>query len=1357
MKNSRIILLLLLCLIPLLLRASFALHNPEKLNNMLSNNAILCMHQDAYGFMWLGTYDGLNLYDGSRVSTFRYEQDNPNSLSGNNIHNIQSFDKEFLWVATQEGLDKFSIRERRVVESYPQYKKIDLITTDSKRNMTWLVAKDSCIDFYELSGKRFCELPYAARKRDIRSFFSDEEGRLCVVRSDGRLHFLSMYRNDSGDRNYNLSIQERTIHERSIRQVFYEDGNIYFIDDANKLYFYDYRRQHKMFLRDLSALIAQYSQVSSLVFFQNDIFIAFIYSGLIKLNMSGGSDDIEAINLTIGAFGLCKDRFQDALWVGTDGRGVQLYYSEKDKFSNILLENLPFTARRPVRSFYTDEERSLWIGTKGDGIFRIKDYERFGDSKIPHANIQRIMMYSGFYESPVFSFVRSRYNPDDLWLASDDGVFYYSYKKQAIFQLEASDESNKIVKPHSLCEINDSTLWVSANGLCRVLVDKTRHPYRIKSKQSLGIEKDGALLEDEYYAMIYDGRSKLFLGSRRGYGVLQVDVHSGKYGFISMDNARKKGIGDIISLFLDGDSILYVGSGSGMTQIKMSADGSNEIKQFGRHNGIINDMIHGILKDDKGVIWLSTNKGLVKYNPANESFLNVKSPQIAVSEYSDDAYWFCPLTHRLFFGGVNGLVWIEPQNGNSETYFKPELMFTELNCFGKLQTLYEYNSDPDKILRLESNQNTFRISFAVLDYIHGDNYDYSYRLDNYDTNWNSLQKESEIQVTKLPPGTYTLRVKYKSDVLYADENVYSLKIEVLPPWYLSLPARVAYFVLFLLLLFLLYRQLRNRLERKHRLMARRIKEEQKEKMYESKLRFFTNITHEFYTPLTLINGAVEQIRKEEHNEGVAKYLGILQNNVQSLTELVREILDYRKIEETGHRPLELKNVDLNRLLHNLLASFAALALQNRIEFVCDMQEHLNWYTDSTSFKKIVSNLTSNALKYTPVGGKVSIRIFLEGGKLHLDLQNSGRGIPAEDIDKIFNRYRILEDTNVNANNQMTARHGLGLNICHSLVKLLEGEIRVESEEGHFTRFTVVLPNLLQASSSPDEEEHPLPASIPPAEKEETSQQPAVESGFEYDGRRFILAVDDNPEIIELVNDILAAHYFVKGVYSASEALELLKIQSPDLIITDIMMPEMDGLSLVKQVREDKYHRQIPIIALTAKVEEKDQIEGYATGVDAYVTKPFSSEVLLSIVNRFLLNKDCVKEYYDSVASAFEYSQGKLMHQKDREFIEELTQVLDDNISNTKLGPDFVADKMKMSSRNLYRKMKQLLDIAPSNYIKEYKLFYASRLLINTDLSIKEVIYRVGITNKSYFYREFAEKYKMSPKNYKEAHRKCEEA
>ena len=542
---------------------------------------------------------------------------------------------------------------------------------------------------------------------------------------------------------------------------------------------------------------------------------------------------------------------------------------------------------------------------------------------------------------------------------------------------------------------------------------------------------------------------------------------------------------------------------------------------------------------------------------------------------------------------------------------------------------------------------------------------------------------------------------------------------------------------------------RRKFVQKQQALARRIKEEQKEKMYESKLNFFANVTHELYTPLTLINGAVDQIRKGEINQNTRKYLSVLHNNVLSLNELIQEILDVRKIEEADINLSVLKNICLSEIFDKLLTSFSVLAGQNSIEFITSVPDNLYWNTDSKGFRKIISNLLSNALKYTPVGGYVKLTVTVENNILKIVVRNSGKGIEPSKLSSIFDRNCILEETDVNANNQMTARNGLGLYICYSIVKMLKGEITVNSVVNEFTEFVITLPNQVQ-NEIPNTNEQPIvKVSVNLVEEDNTEKVSKIDINSVVEASvPHVLIVDDNKDIVELVADLLSPYCQTLKAFSVKEALGLLKKQTPSLVITDIMMPEIDGFSFIRMLREDKYCKRLPIIALSAKTDNLDQVKGYELGVDAYITKPFSSDVLISVVCRFLTNKVEMKNYYDSVDSSFEYIHGKLLHQKDKKFIEDVLDIIKENISNSELGPELIANQMKTSTRNLYRQMKKIIEISPTELVKDYKLSYAAKLLITTNLSVKEIIYKIGITNKSYFYNEFFKKYQLSPKQYK---------
>ena len=885
----------------------------------------------------------------------------------------------------------------------------------------------------------------------------------------------------------------------------------------------------------------------------------------------------------------------------------------------------------------------------------------------------------------------------------------------------------------------------TGDGLLEVVIGRKGGELVIKYVKSFILEKDGKIC-NEFHSMSYDDEaSLLYLGSRGGYGLVRFNLLTKKYEFIPMNNAGNRAVGDVLCMCYSKDSTFYLGASSGMTQMKLHSGNPAEVRQYSRIDGIKNDMVHGILEDSDGCVWLSTNKGLTKYNPHNRFFHNYESPDLDVTEFSDDAYWKCPYTGKLFFGGINGVIWVDPQNDRQENY-KPALHFFEMKMGHETHSLYDYTDQKTGYVTIPPNISTFSISFVATDYIHGENYEYSYLLENYNTSWTELQKDNEVVFTKLPYGNYVLKVRYKNDVFDSDAKEYFLHIRVLPPWYRGSWAMIAYgLVLVTICLGIVY-WLRRRIVEKQAEVARKIREEQKEKLYEAKLNFFANITHELCTPLTLINGVNDYIKisADRLADGkLEKYARILGENVTNLNELIQEILDIRKIEEVGFSHIQIKRVSVSSLIRKQCESFIPVAEQNGINFTfSDVDKPVYWNTDVPSLKKIIRNLVSNAFKYTEQKGTIDVSVRIENESLIIKVYNTGKGIAEADLKTIFDRFHILGDLDGNNYTQMTSRNGLGLFICHSMVQLLRGEINVESKEGESAGFIVTLPYLEVEEMDLDEQ----------ADEEVPVAQPvAAEATAETTGNignPVILVVDDNRDIVWLIKETLSSEYAVREAFNAEEALALMDQQTPDLIITDIMMPSMDGFALISRIKSDKFTRHIPLIVVSAKVSESEQAEGLDLGADVYLTKPFSSVVLHSVVNRLMANKKELKDYYYSPESAYEQSGGQLIHQEDKEFMDSVTAIIKENLAQDTLRPELIADKLGMNTRALYRRFKKISPLTPSDFIKDYRMMHAARLLVTTNLSVQEIIYQVGISNKSYFYREFSAKYGVTPGEYR---------
>lgn len=535
----------------------------------------------------------------------------------------------------------------------------------------------------------------------------------------------------------------------------------------------------------------------------------------------------------------------------------------------------------------------------------------------------------------------------------------------------------------------------------------------------------------------------------------------------------------------------------------------------------------------------------------------------------------------------------------------------------------------------------------------------------------------------------------------------------------------------------------DHMERQHR-----------ENLYEEKLRFFTNITHEFCTPLTLIYGPCERIQTYPGTDDyISKYVGLIRSNAERLNSLIQELIDFRRM-ETGNKRLKIRSVAVSDLCSDIAGSFSELSDRNCISFIKEINPEIQWNTDFSCLRKIVTNLISNAFKYTNPGGTIKVGLGVSDGKLCLSVYNTGKGIRPEDRERIFNRYSVLDNVEENAVKGLSHRNGLGMAICHSMIELLQGHIEIESQVGQYARFIVTLPRMeVNVAESERDVKEPGGDEALPEISVHTAKP--VTGGVEFKERLgTVLVVDDNPGILTMIRDTLA-EYDVVLAENAEEGLEKILHLSPDLIISDIMMPGMNGLEFTRKVKGNKHTMHIPLILLSAKTSDMERVEGIEAGADAYIGKPFSLNYLRAVAKRLLENKLRLREYYNTSASAFEFNKGKLIHREDKDYLEKITQFIDAHIEDSELSPDHLATHMKISVRNLYRKFKEMGWLPPDDFIKDHRITYAAKLLQTTSYTVQEIIYRSGFTNRSHFYKEFDKRFHMTPKDYRNRNKCCD--
>ena len=1321
---------------------SLSAYNTRQISNNegLSNSAVLSIFQDENGLMWFGTCDGLNMFDGSDIRVHK-SLDNENNLSGNMIEDIIETEKGTLWLQTNYGINRIDV-ESKIVNYYSYF--IGKIFLRKDKNNTLLILKDDNILYY-----------YHSQSDQIKKIplpdFNFSALQTCLVDSKNVLRLL--FRNgtvksfsirQASDGLISLQSESDLQLPNPVLYAFSEGDAFYFVDD--KYNFFELETGTKNnYVSNLEEVLEVKGEVSSIIKYKDDYFIGFKTNGVIRLKNTPEHKEkykVEDISINSGVFCIYKDHNQDIVWIGTDGQGVFSLYDSPYVMKSFMLNNIPFKMEKPVRSLCIDEENTLWVGTKGDGILKVYDfdYTDFSNKKQEHITIDN----SGLSDNSVYAFSNSSKNV--LWIGHEGGLDYFSYKDKKIKKLQLNYNGTPLKYIHSICELNDSTLWLASVGMGIIgatIIGSDSDPVLTDIKQiTLGEGKEGF---NHFFTNFMESEDVVLYGNR-GYGLCHLntktlEVSSTLFG----NNASNQLLNDVFSVFKDMKGTIWCGTSYGLVKYTPK-DG--KVLVFNEQDGFPNNTIHGILDDSKNNLWLSTNQGVVRFDPQNEIIhaYNVQNG-LKVTEFSDGAYYKDTKTGNLLFGGISGFVSITEKNYSSHEH-TPNITFNNLTIFGEEYNLRDFcvSKGGQTILELNHNQNFFSITFSANDYIDGSNYNYFYQLSGQNEQWIDNGNRKNISFTNVTPQKYTLSVKYINRVTGYESDVYQIILDIQPPWYKSTLASVLYVILVFgligLMVFFLIRK-----NRKKRLQALiKMRQRHQIEVHESKLRFFTNIAHEFCTPLTLIYGPCDRILSHTgSNRFVKENAQVIQRNAERLNGLIQELIEFRRI-ETGNRKPQIEQVSITQLSHDIIKSFSEIMESKGFYFECQILPNFLWNTDKSFLYTVITNLLSNALKYTSYLGTIRMQVGLKNDFLEITINNTGKGIREEDYNRIFDRYSILDNFE-NKEDSSVSRNGLGLAISYNLIKLLNGEIVIESELDKETSFIIRVPqNELskQVGNAPE---------IPDAMLLQMSSNTVLElPQYPIDSKKqTIFIIDDDMEILWLICEVFKEQYNVVPFNTINSIEELLSNTYPNIIISDIMMSGMDGISVVKQIKGNKATNHIPLILISAKLDVEEQIKGLDAGAEMYITKPFNIDFLKVSVSRLLARKESLKDYYTSSLSAFDLVSGKQMHKEDKELLEKVLGIINENLLEKDLSAKLIAAKLNISLRQLYRKISDLGESSLADMIKESKLHVAINLLQNTKMSIDEIAYNSGFSNRATFYNVFSAKFNCTPKEYREKH------
>lgn len=1287
-----------------------------------SNCSILSLAQDADGYVWAGSCDGLNLWDGHYARNFR--------LSGNLVQEIVATYDGYLWVRTNYGVDRVDVRERSA-ELHTDFPRVYQYTARS-RNEAFFLHKGRLYG-YVASESHFEPLD-GADARGVLRICLDPAGLLWFVRHDGMDCAPVAY--DATGRAV-LGSWKHIPMRSGISFVSYDgDRTVYFVDGAGILCRFDTDRQLTFRICGLARELARRGELAAVIRDGDDYVLAFEMGGVLRLHATGpeaGGYALREIDVDCGVFSLLKDRNQDIVWIGTDGSGLLRQSAGDIAVRSITYGMLPYKLTKPIKALFVDEPGNLWIGTKNDGILCIRDFyaqRSFGRENTRNYTVEN----TSLRKNSVYAFAASR--RDVLWIGGDGGVSYYSYRDGRIHALTGRGEMANV---HGLHEDAAGVLWVATigSGVYRIeLAGSADAPVaRSVEPVDLGSRERS---RNFFFSFCEEADSTLWF-CNHGIGAVRYQKYARRGEVIPLDACGGLAANDVTVAVRCSDGTVWFGTGCGMGCYR---PGEGPVAVGFSNDQLRGGVIHGLLADSLDNVWAATNAGIVRYNPAARRVVAYgASYGLEVVEFSDGAYFYDRRAGRLLFGGINGFVVISGGKAPSGDYMPP-VRFRDVTIDGTDHGI-------SKLMRkgklvLTHRQGAFGLSVVALDYINGSNYSYLYNLEGFDSQWNDNSHNNRLLFANLPPGNYSLNVRYRNNMTGELSSVGRLAIRVLPPPYASGWAWAAYAAaVCAVAVFAGHYLVRRRRERTRRRQAL-YDQRRKELLYESRIRSFASLTNELSVPLTLIDGPCQQILEYGAADGfVRRQAELIHRNARKLKDLVC-LLNEFKAAGAADRPDDVELLDITRLCNGLAQTFAGYAETHGIGYRTQVGDGLLFPSARNTLTLALNIVLTNAFRRSEAVGEVFFGVSVVQGRLRIVVSNRGSGVDMGQIEFLSDRYRLLDYLESHSKDGFLQNGDLELAIGYNLAVKLGGDFRIAAE-GDVTSVTLSFPELgITRATQPA-----LQVDMGPDRQLVLPSAPAFSAANPGGGLPAMLVVCEDPDMASFLAQLFAGAYDLVVVGELERAAERLGTLRPQVIIcsTVTLDPAMTGV--IRHIRRSRHMAQVPVILLTSASCSGAKIEGLESGVDICLTFPFDITHLRNVVGQLLRRYESLKDYGRSAYSAFDLAQGRLLHKDDKAFLDRMLEIIHGNILDTSLSTQFIADRMGMSLPNFYRRLGAVTEQTPACIIREYRLGLAEQLLVTTRLSIDEVIYKSGFSNRSTFFRGFVLRFGCTPKVYRE--------
>ncbi|PHN02114.1 hybrid sensor histidine kinase/response regulator transcription factor [Flavilitoribacter nigricans] len=1374
----------------------------------LAHTDATCIAQDTNGFIWIGTYFGLNRFDGYEVKSFVNERQSTQSAYHNRINAICIDGDNNIWLASQGGLECFDItREQFLSLEYPESQndifQREITNVHVGNSGQLLISKKQGLVAYRIgAGYQLTavELPAVLKEVICHNIKRGPEGNFWLATSQG-LFYLSE----------DLKTL-RTVQLRDSSGFAYTYLHDLSFADGDKVWGINGTSLIRFDLRDMDWVQASVRgesvrlqtpeadglgedinhTINTLVADGKGSIWIGTASGLIQYIPERGSFKTYSSSYPINRYALTSKHtnnlfvdFSGCLWVCTFGGGIN--YLDLNQKQFYLLQHDPAREGNTlsgnyIRAILEDPQGNVWIGTREEGLnhynFATQEYTVYLHDPNAPTSLSSNDIRSLAYDD------RQR-----LWVGTAKGGINILDRQSGTFHqlVQQNDSLHSLTNNtiFSLARDKYGQMWAGSwqNGLNRIRY-RNADDYTVEQILPPGNPNAPYYVSSHRISFIYadDIYPEVFIGTDKGLDRIFLKA-DGSVDRIVHYLGKDRQEGGLNSNFIwpierINENTLWVGTiGGGLNKIILSPDNATyTAEHFSLEEGAPSADIESLLRDQRGRIWMGT-KGIALFDPETKNFRNFDINDGLQSNSFKIGASHKGASGRFYFGGTRGVNYFYPDSIRLNEQ-KPKVVLTDLiinNTSVRLGeqknkwVILEKSINESEQIELSHLENNLSISFAALHYANPGKCRYRYKLEGFDDDWIYTDaRNRKATYSNLDYDHYTFQVSASNgDGIWSDE-ITSLAISVHAPWWQTGLAYFFYALFFLGSLGAIYYALIRWYKLKQAYEISLLEEKQTKELHNMRLQFFTNISHDFKTPLTLILNPLENLLHGQVGERKARrYFHLMHNNAKRLLHLVNELMDFRKV-ETGAYRLAVKRSDLESSVQEVMDNFDEHALTKDIKFVFQSRlEQADCYFDRSVLEKILINLLGNAFKNTPPSGTVSVSLYDRYEHFHpeyahsykikseyrsdaycwVHIKDNGSGIAKDDLPLIFDRYFSRGQEG-----QPESGSGIGLALVKSLVLLHKGELSIYSAPGQGTELLIGFPNLAQAYDLEENTTVPLSneSLLQTIQDGLLNVDEVVAESLSLDTgassyRPSVLIVEDNLELRHFFRESLEQDYHVLEAGDGREGLELARNTPPDLIISDIMMPKLDGMAFCERIKNDPVLNHIPFILLTAKSSAENKVKGVESGADYYFTKPVNLRMLQATIQNIISSRAKLKELY--INNAFSKAREMAVNDQEKEFMDTFVRIVEDNIERNDFDVDQLCREIGMSRTKLYNKVKNITGKSVGELIRSLRLKRAAQILASEEVSIIQVMYRVGIQSQSYFTKAFRKEFNKSPSQF----------